>query len=85
MVLGRWAKLAVVGITFQRVPVGMVPYLFKGIFNFIDEFGDNLGGVGPAEEKIGPAIKLHIRRFDQNGFGIAHERCFAVNLPAKTI
>ncbi len=47
MVLGCWAKLAVVGITFQRVSVGMVPYLFKGILNFIDEFCDSLGGVIP--------------------------------------
>ena len=50
----------------------MIPYLGKGVLNFIDEFCDNLGGVRPAEKKIGPAIKLDIRRFDQNGFGIAH-------------
>jgi len=74
MVLRGGAKFAVVGITFQRVSVRMVPYLFKGILNFIDEFCDNLGGVGPAEEKIGPAIELPIRRFDQKGFGLAHER-----------
>jgi hypothetical protein len=88
MVLRSGTKFAVVGITFQRVSVGMVPYLFKGILNFINEFSDNLGGVGPTEEKIGPAVELHIRRFDQNGFGIAHERRFVVNLranvPAKT-
>jgi hypothetical protein len=39
--------------------------------------------------KIGPAIKLHIRRFDQNGFGLVHARRFIVdlpaNVPAKTI
>ena len=70
MVLWGGAKFAVVRITFQWVSVGMVPYVFKGILNFIDEFCDNLCGVRPAEEKIGPAIKLPIRRFDQNGFGM---------------
>ena len=83
MVFGRRAKFAVVGVTFQWVSVGMFSYLCKGILNFIDEFCDNLGGVGPAEEEIGPAIKFHIRRFDQNGFGLAHARRFIANLPAN--
>lgn len=83
MVLGRGAKFAVVGVTFKWVSVGMIAYLFKGILNFIDEFCDNPGGIGPAEKKIGPAIKFPIRRFDQNGFGLAHARRFIVNLSAN--
>jgi hypothetical protein len=83
MVLGGGPKFAVVGITFQRVSVGMIPNLFKSLLNFIDELCDNLGGVGSTEKKIGPAIKLPIRRFDQNGFRVAHERRFVVNLPAN--
>ena len=70
MVLGCWAKFAVVGITFQRISVGMFPYLCKGVLNFIDEFCDNLGGIGPVREEIGPAVKLDIRRFDQMGSGL---------------
>jgi hypothetical protein len=36
------------------------------------------GGVGPAKEKMDPAIKLPVRRFDQNGIGLAHARRFIV-------
>ena len=72
MVLVGGAELAVVGITFQRVSVGMVSYLFKGILNFIDELRDNLRCVRPVIKEVGPAIKLNIRRFDQNGIGLAY-------------
>jgi len=43
MMLGGRAKFAVVGITFQWISVGMIPYFCKGILNFIDEFSDNPG------------------------------------------
>jgi len=72
MVFAGRAELAVVGITLQRISVGMISYLFKGILNFVDKLRDNFGCVWPVIEEVSPAIELIIRRFDQNGIGIAH-------------
>jgi hypothetical protein len=53
MVLRGGTKFAIVGIPFQRISVRVVPNHFESIFNFIDEFRDNFGGIRPANEEIG--------------------------------
>jgi len=80
----RGTKFAVIGITFERISFRVVSNFLQGVLNFFNKFGDNLAHLRSMEEEFGPAIKLDVGFFDQNGIGFVHSGVSPVNSTVLT-
>jgi len=60
----RGTEFPVIGITFERISVGMVSNFLQSVLNFFNKFSNNFCRVRSMKKKIRPAIKLDVGVFD---------------------